>query len=159
MKTRNGFVSNSSSSSFVVVAYKAKKKTALAKEYRTSVEKNYSAKLIKKYALDYFATDDNVNVDDFDKFPLLFWKEAWRALADKNQQGENLVEYDVPNGLMDLCEEVGMAEGFVGICLSNSSGDTSVVISPKKLFDAVDKVKRLAPSDVDVQVYFSSDYD
>jgi hypothetical protein len=165
MKIRNGFVSNSSSSSFLLVGYQAKPKATKPEDYRVLVEKKYSAKTIKKYALDYFMDEDDINVDDFNKFPPLFWKEMWKEKKNGTNRNElssdgmdlSTLEYDVPNGLKllsdpengDLYEVV--EDGFVGLSIG-SAYESNIELSAEKMIQNIEKVKSLAPKDAKVIV-------
>jgi len=164
MKIRNGFVSNSSSSSFLLVGYQAKKKEIKPQDYREMVEKKYSAKAVKKYALDYFTEDDNVNVDDFEKFPPLFWKEMWKEKKGGTNRDEwsagatkhNLSEYDVPAGLKLLSDPDEstascVEDGFVGLSLGSAYEDY-VEVPAEKIIESIEKVRKLAPKDAKVWV-------
>jgi hypothetical protein len=163
MKNRNGFVSNSSTSSFIAVGYKAKKKATKPEDYRCICEKKFTAKAIKKYALDYFMEDDKVNVDDFAAFPPLFWKEMWKekkfgtmrneinsdndSYCGSDGSGE---EYEVPAGLKYLGNEC-VSDGFVGILIVEAY-EGAVSISPGKMTEAIEKVKSLAPTGASVKI-------
>lgn len=171
MKIRQGFVSNSSSSSFLLVGYKAKKKDIKPQDYRAEIEKKYSAKVIKKYALDYFTDDDKVNVDDFDKFPPLFWKEMWKEKKGGTNRDEwsdgstkhSLAEYDVPAGLKllgnpdddDGCEVA--EEGFVGIKLGRGY-ESDITVAADKMIEAIQTVKNLAPKDAKISAVACQTY-
>ena len=166
MKIRTGFVSNSSSSSFIVVGYEAKKKATSPADFRKLCEKKISKKEIKKFALDYL-DGENISVDDFEKYPPLLWKELWKAKKEErdedyythsqeNNDYEEL-EYDVPNGLKYLGSEIEYAEGMVGKIVE--TGTDVVTIDADKMIKIINDVKEKAPVGVKISVLGISQYD
>lgn len=166
MKIRSGFVSNSSSSSFIVVGYKAKKKVVSPADFRTLCEKKILFKEIKKFALDYL-DGENISVDDFEKYPPLLWKELWKdkkaerdedydRYSQENNDYEDM-EYEVPEGLKYLGGEIEYVEGMVGKIVE--TGTDVVTIDADKMIKIINDVKEKAPDGVKISVLGISQYD
>ena len=166
MKIRTGFVSNSSSSSFIVVGYKAKKKVTSPNIFRKLCEEKITKREIKKYALDYLE-GENISVDDFEKYPTLLWKELWKdkkaereedydRYSQENNDYEEF-EYDVPSGLKYLGSEIEYADGLVGKIVG--TGTDIVTIDANKIVEIINDVKEKAPEGVKIFVLGISQYD
>ena len=82
MKTRNGFVSNSSSSSFVFLGFPKTEIQDNNIDYKSEVLKKVTKREMNNYAFDNIRRDDEY--DDYSNGggTELFWKKAWKHFIE-----------------------------------------------------------------------------
>jgi hypothetical protein len=139
MKTRQGFVSNSSSTSFLVVGYEPIEFVELTDKEKC--EKHLNKRCIEQYAASFFRNDeDYLNPKKRDD---VFWK-----CCAKNSHLNEKEFPVVPKGLQLLTYNY---KNYIG--LGFSMGDNYLEISLKEMSDSINKVQSLAPKNASIKIF------
>lgn len=139
MKTRNGFVSNSSSSSFVFVGFPTSE-LGNNKSHESIIREKYSEKDIDRFAL------ENLNDTDYKNYrkgniPLRFWDLAYDHFQNDIEYTQELPENYEKHAVWND----GESSWWQGICVASVSECGSQQFDPKTIAEAVKKIKKDYP--------------
>jgi hypothetical protein len=140
MKTRNGFVSNSSSSSFLFVGYTAVPNPKTEVNWKVVCEANLSKREINEYAV------ANLNDDNYEH-PENWTENFWKQLAGIYDLEEETL-YDIPDGLTLIDNVYGKM--YIGIEFGGAQD--LIHIDSDKFVDSIRKVKMAAPKKANIQI-------
>ena len=114
--------------------------------------------------MDFFTEEDEVTLDDFDQFPVLFWKEMWKdKKAEQNPNwdrhsldNDDYDEFVIPDELEDVSEYT-MTEGSAGVLVSSAYQD-NIDVEANRILQAIETVKSEAPDGVNIRVTAGGQY-
>lgn len=92
MKTRSGFVSNSSSSSFIFVGFKTADIQDKNVNFQQLIQENFSKRTVDEFVSEYIKNDDEYEAYHAGKAPQSLWEDAYEYFK------RDLVETNRPTG-------------------------------------------------------------
>lgn len=141
MKTRFGFVSNSSSSSFVFVGFPKESIQSSTVDYKAEVISKFTKREIDTYVCNEICNDGEYEAYFSGNSTPEFWKNAWKFLCEGS--GDD----DAPDGFE--CHTVWSEQQeqvWFGIGVAYVDGGGTDIVDLKKINLAINKIKKQYPN-------------